>query len=136
MTPRTPFLGYAGRPELSEQKLLRGVFAQDDTFFSTGDLVEEDGDGFVRFCDRTGDTFRSAQPAEPRPVGSRVIWDQFKAIWDQFMAIWDPGLYGINSWPYGINSWPYGIRGDMGSRVIWDQFMAIWDQFMAIWDPW
>ena len=113
MTPRTPFLGYAGRPELSEQKLLRGVFAQDDTFFSTGDLVEEDGDGFVRFCDRTGDTFRSAPPAEPRPVGSRVIWDQFMAIWDQFMAIWDPG--------------PYGIHGDMGSRVIWDQFMAIWD---------
>uniref|UniRef100_A0A8C3LVL6 long-chain-fatty-acid--CoA ligase n=1 Tax=Chrysolophus pictus TaxID=9089 RepID=A0A8C3LVL6_CHRPC len=58
VTPRTPFLGYAGRPELSEQKLLRGVFAEGDTFFSTGDLMEEDSDGFVRFCDRTGDTFR------------------------------------------------------------------------------
>lgn len=58
VTPRTPFLGYAGSPELSEQKLLRGAFADGDTFFSTGDLMEEDCDGFVRFCDRIGDTFR------------------------------------------------------------------------------
>ncbi|OXB51550.1 hypothetical protein ASZ78_003992, partial [Callipepla squamata] len=58
VTPRTPFLGYAGRRERSEQKLLRGVFVEGDTFFSTGDLMEEDSDGFVRFCDRTGDTFR------------------------------------------------------------------------------
>ncbi|POI18946.1 hypothetical protein CIB84_017310, partial [Bambusicola thoracicus] len=58
VTPRTPFLGYVGSPALSEQKLLRGVFADGDTFFSTGDLMEEDCDGFVRFCDRTGDTFR------------------------------------------------------------------------------
>ncbi|XP_017694076.1 PREDICTED: long-chain fatty acid transport protein 3 [Lepidothrix coronata] len=58
VTPRTPFLGYAGPPELSEQKLLRGVFAEGDAFFNTGDLVEQDRDQFVRFRDRIGDTFR------------------------------------------------------------------------------
>ncbi|NXS12400.1 S27A3 protein, partial [Neodrepanis coruscans] len=58
VTPRTPFLGYAGSRELSEQKLLRGVFAEGDAFFNTGDLVEEDSEQFVRFRDRTGDTFR------------------------------------------------------------------------------
>ncbi|XP_065713617.1 long-chain fatty acid transport protein 3 [Patagioenas fasciata] len=58
VSPRTPFLGYAGSREQSEQKLLRGVFAQGDTYFSTGDLVEQDRDQFVRFRDRTGDTFR------------------------------------------------------------------------------
>ncbi|NXC23128.1 S27A3 protein, partial [Corythaeola cristata] len=58
VTPRNPFLGYAGSRELSEQKLLRGVFAEGDTYFSTGDLMEQDAAQFVRFRDRTGDTFR------------------------------------------------------------------------------
>ncbi|NWT51075.1 S27A3 protein, partial [Erythrocercus mccallii] len=58
VTPRTPFLGYAGSRELSEQKLLRGVFAEGDEFFNTGDLVEQDEEEFVRFRDRIGDTFR------------------------------------------------------------------------------
>ncbi|XP_071583237.1 long-chain fatty acid transport protein 3 [Heliangelus exortis] len=58
VTPRTPFLGYAGSQELSEQKLLRGVFTPGDTFFSTGDLVEQDEAQFVRFRDRIGDTYR------------------------------------------------------------------------------
>uniref|UniRef100_A0A8C2TU01 long-chain-fatty-acid--CoA ligase n=1 Tax=Coturnix japonica TaxID=93934 RepID=A0A8C2TU01_COTJA len=58
VTPRTPFLGYVGSRAQSEQKLLRDVFVEGDTFFSTGDLMEEDELGFVRFCDRTGDTFR------------------------------------------------------------------------------
>ncbi|NXH22004.1 S27A3 protein, partial [Bucco capensis] len=58
VTPRTPFLGYAGSQELSEQKLLRDVFVKGDTYFSTGDLLEEDAAQFVRFRDRTGDTYR------------------------------------------------------------------------------
>ncbi|XP_075593348.1 long-chain fatty acid transport protein 3 [Balearica regulorum gibbericeps] len=58
VTPRTPFLGYAGSRELSEQKLLRGVFTEGDTYFSTGDLMEQDAAQFVRFRDRTGDTYR------------------------------------------------------------------------------
>ncbi|NXV37136.1 S27A3 protein, partial [Rissa tridactyla] len=58
VTPRTPFLGYAGSRELSEQKLLRSVFAEGDTYFSTGDLMEQDAAQFVRFRDRTGDTYR------------------------------------------------------------------------------
>ncbi|NXA56109.1 S27A3 protein, partial [Nothocercus julius] len=62
VTPRTPFLGYAGGRELSEQKLLRDVFAEGDTYFSTGDLLEQDAARFVRFCDRTGDTYRCCQP--------------------------------------------------------------------------
>ncbi|NWY07806.1 S27A3 protein, partial [Nothoprocta ornata] len=58
VTPRAPFLGYAGSPQLSEQKLLRDVFAAGDVYFSTGDLLEQDAAQFVRFCDRTGDTYR------------------------------------------------------------------------------
>lgn len=68
VTPRTPFLGYAGSRELSEQKLLRGVFTEGDEFFNTGDLVEQDRDQFVRFRDRIGDTFRCRSP--PRDGGT------------------------------------------------------------------
>ncbi|NWU91718.1 S27A3 protein, partial [Upupa epops] len=58
VTPQTPFLGYAGSQKLSEQKLLRGVFVEGDTYFSTGDLMEQDAAQFVHFRDRTGDTYR------------------------------------------------------------------------------
>lgn len=58
VTPRNPFLGYAGAPELSEHKLLRGVFAEGDTYFNTGDLLVQDAAQFVYFRDRTGDTYR------------------------------------------------------------------------------
>uniref|UniRef100_A0A669Q8E3 long-chain-fatty-acid--CoA ligase n=1 Tax=Phasianus colchicus TaxID=9054 RepID=A0A669Q8E3_PHACC len=87
VTPRTPFLGYAGRPELSEQKLLRGVFAEGDTFFSTGDLMEEDSDGFVRFCDRTGDTFRWK--------GENVATTEVAEALLAHAALQDAAVYGV-----------------------------------------
>ncbi|XP_063002322.1 long-chain fatty acid transport protein 3 [Elgaria multicarinata webbii] len=58
VTQKTPFLGYAGGRELSESKLLRGVFADGDTYFNSGDLMVQDSRGFVSFWDRIGDTFR------------------------------------------------------------------------------
>ncbi|XP_053224666.1 long-chain fatty acid transport protein 3 [Podarcis raffonei] len=58
VTPQTPFQGYAGGRELSESKLLHGVFSNRDTYFNTGDLMVRDKRGFVSFWDRTGDTFR------------------------------------------------------------------------------
>ncbi|XP_077177333.1 long-chain fatty acid transport protein 3 [Paroedura picta] len=58
VTPMTPFLGYAGKRELSEAKLLRNVFADGDVYFNTGDLMLQDTHGFIYFWDRTGDTFR------------------------------------------------------------------------------
>uniref|UniRef100_A0A452GFI6 Long-chain-fatty-acid--CoA ligase n=1 Tax=Gopherus agassizii TaxID=38772 RepID=A0A452GFI6_9SAUR len=58
VTPKNPFLGYAGGRELSEHKLLRGVFAEGDAYFNTGDLMAQDAADFVYFRDRTGDTYR------------------------------------------------------------------------------
>lgn len=75
VTPRTPFLGYAGSRELSEQKLLRGVFAEGDTYFSTGDLMEQDAAQFVRFRDRTGDTYR-CQRSPPWLGTPSLPWGQ------------------------------------------------------------
>lgn len=55
---QSPFLGYAGAPELAQGKLLKGVFRPGDVFFNTGDLLVCDEQGFLHFHDRTGDTFR------------------------------------------------------------------------------
>ncbi|KAK5618663.1 hypothetical protein CRENBAI_014321 [Crenichthys baileyi] len=54
----SPFFGYAGSKQLTENKLLRNVFVKGDTYFNTGDLMAEDQDGFICFRDRVGDTFR------------------------------------------------------------------------------
>ncbi|XP_036906618.1 solute carrier family 27 member 3 isoform X2 [Sturnira hondurensis] len=58
VSQQSPFLGYAGDPELAEGKLLKDVFQPGDVFFNTGDLLVCDDQGFLRFHDRTGDTFR------------------------------------------------------------------------------
>ena len=59
VSQQSPFLGYAGDPELAKGKLLEDVFRPGDVFFNTGDLLVCDDQGFLRFHDRTGDTFRS-----------------------------------------------------------------------------
>lgn len=66
VSQQSPFLGYAGKPELAQGKLLKDVFRPGDVFFNTGDLLVCDGQGFLRFHDRTGDTFRYLSP----PPGS------------------------------------------------------------------
>lgn len=49
---------YLHNEEATEKKLLRDVFHKGDLFQRTGDLLVRDYDGWVRFQDRVGDTFR------------------------------------------------------------------------------
>ena len=51
------FDGYTS-DEASRRKILCNVFAPDDAWFRTGDLMRRDADGFYSFVDRLGDTFR------------------------------------------------------------------------------
>uniref|UniRef100_A0A8B9VNQ1 Long-chain-fatty-acid--CoA ligase n=1 Tax=Anas zonorhyncha TaxID=75864 RepID=A0A8B9VNQ1_9AVES len=88
VTPRTPFLGYAGSQELSEQKLLRGVFAEGDTYFSTGDLMEQDAAQFVRFRDRTGDTYRWK--------GENVATTEVAEVLAAHEALQEVTVYGVS----------------------------------------
>ena len=53
----TRFEGYTSEAE-SARKILRDVFAVGDAWFRTGDLMARDAEGFYRFVDRIGDTFR------------------------------------------------------------------------------
>jgi fatty-acyl-CoA synthase len=51
------FEGYTDAVE-TEKKVLRDVFAKGDAWFRTGDLMQQDAQGFFYFVDRVGDTFR------------------------------------------------------------------------------
>jgi fatty-acyl-CoA synthase len=51
------FEGYTNAAE-SEKRILRNVFAANDAWVRTGDLIRKDEKGFFYFVDRVGDTFR------------------------------------------------------------------------------
>lgn len=51
------FEGYTS-PEATERKILRNVFREGDAWWSSGDLLRCDADGYCWFVDRIGDTFR------------------------------------------------------------------------------
>ncbi|HSW20150.1 MAG TPA: long-chain-acyl-CoA synthetase [Ramlibacter sp.] len=51
------FEGYTSE-EASEKKILRNVFREGDAWWSSGDLLRCDADGYCWFVDRIGDTFR------------------------------------------------------------------------------
>lgn len=51
------FEGYTSA-EATEKKILRNVFAEGDAWWSSGDLLRYDENGYCYFVDRIGDTFR------------------------------------------------------------------------------
>lgn len=51
------FEGYTSA-EATEKKILRDVFQKGDAYWSSGDLLRYDEDGYFYFVDRIGDTFR------------------------------------------------------------------------------
>ncbi|KIX01988.1 uncharacterized protein Z518_07927 [Rhinocladiella mackenziei CBS 650.93] len=52
------YTDYHGNVAATEQKLLRDVFAKGDLWQRSGDLLVQQPDGWVRFVDRIGDTYR------------------------------------------------------------------------------
>ncbi|MNF37843.1 Long-chain-fatty-acid--CoA ligase FadD17 [compost metagenome] len=51
------FEGYT-TAEATESKIRRNVFSEGDAYWSSGDLLRYDEDGYLYFVDRIGDTFR------------------------------------------------------------------------------
>jgi len=51
------FEGYTSAED-TEKKILRNVFAEGDAFWSSGDLLRFDENGYFYFVDRIGDTYR------------------------------------------------------------------------------
>uniref|UniRef100_A0A8C2YKY2 long-chain-fatty-acid--CoA ligase n=1 Tax=Chinchilla lanigera TaxID=34839 RepID=A0A8C2YKY2_CHILA len=87
VSPQSPFLGYAGGPELARGKLLRDVFRPGDTFFNTGDLLVCDDQGFLRFHDRTGDTFRWK--------GENVATTEVAEVFEALDFLQEVNIYGV-----------------------------------------
>jgi fatty-acyl-CoA synthase len=55
--PGSRFEGYTDEAA-ADKKILRNVFATDDAWYRTGDLMRKDERGYFYFVDRVGDTFR------------------------------------------------------------------------------
>jgi acyl-CoA synthetase (AMP-forming)/AMP-acid ligase II len=58
ITNMATYTNYHNNPAATEQKLLRDVFERGDVWQRSGDLLVVQNDGWVRFVDRVGDTFR------------------------------------------------------------------------------
>lgn len=84
--PGNRFEGYARREE-TEKKILRHVFAPNDIWFRTGDLMRKDENGYFYFVDRIGDTFRWK--------GENVSTLEVAEAINTFPGIQDTNVYGV-----------------------------------------
>ncbi len=80
------FDGYMDK-EASEKKVLHNVFRQGDAYFRSGDILSMDEEGFLYFCDRTGDTFRWK--------GENVSTTEVEAIIANLLDLRDVVVYGV-----------------------------------------
>ncbi len=109
------FEGYTSK-DATEKKILRNVFRQGDAWWSSGDLLRCDEDGYCWFVDRIGDTFRW----KSENVSTTEVAD----------ALGDfPGLDAITV--YGVHVPGAGGRAGMASLVL--QSDATFDP-KAFWD--
>lgn len=87
ITLRTPFCGYLGDLAQTEKKRLHNVFEKGDMYLNSGDLLRIDGDGFVYFQDRVGDTFRWK--------GENVATTEVADIISMVDCIKEANVYGV-----------------------------------------
>nr|XP_057931564.1 hsFATP2a_ACSVL_like domain-containing protein [Doryrhamphus excisus] len=87
VTETSPFVGYAGNEQQTEKKRLRNVMKKGDLYFNTGDLLRFDGDNFVYFQDRVGDTFRWK--------GENVATSEVENILTMAHCILEANVYGV-----------------------------------------
>lgn len=78
---------YLGNEDATEKKLLRNVFQKGDCFQRTGDLVVQDVDGWIKFQDRVGDTFRWK--------GENVSAGEVRDHICQIASVHDAVVYGV-----------------------------------------
>ena len=80
------FEGYSDAGE-TEKKVLRKVFEPGDAWMRTGDLMSRDSDGYYRFVDRVGDTFRWK--------GENVAAEEVAAALSQCPGVVDALVFGV-----------------------------------------
>ena len=96
------FEGYTSAAE-TERKILRNVFCQGDAWWSSGDMLRCDADGYCWFVDRTGDTFRW----NSENVSTAEVTDQLGDF---------PGMETLTV--YGVQVPGHGGRAGMAAMVM------------------
>ena len=80
------FDGYENKAATSK-KILRNVFQVGDEFFLSGDILRMDEEGYLYFCDRTGDTFRWK--------GENVSTMEIEGVIQNILEHRDVTVYGV-----------------------------------------
>ncbi len=80
------FEGYTSQAD-TDTKVLRDVFEPGDRWFRTGDMMARDGQGFFRFVDRLGDTFRWK--------GENVAAAEVEAALRRCPGVIEASVYGV-----------------------------------------
>ncbi|KAL4870047.1 hypothetical protein BDV12DRAFT_69309 [Aspergillus spectabilis] len=113
---RTLLTEYLNNEEATEEKLLRDVFEKGDIFQRTGDLLVQDSDGWVKFQDRVGDTFRW----KGENVSAGEIRDHISAI----AEVHDAVVYGVRLTAYDGQAGAAGITLEDPSESAATEFMS------------
>ena len=80
------FDGYSD-PKASKKKVMSDVFSKGDQYFLSGDILRKDEEGFLYFCDRTGDTFRWK--------GENVSTAEVEDVISSILKLRDVVVYGV-----------------------------------------
>ncbi|KAL4917241.1 hypothetical protein BDW62DRAFT_184037 [Aspergillus aurantiobrunneus] len=107
---------YLKNEEATEKKLLRDVFEKGDIFQRTGDLLVQDSEGWVKFQDRVGDTFRW----KGENVSAGEIRDHISAI----PGVHDAVVYGVKLSAYYGQAGAAGITLEEPSEAAASEFMG------------
>ncbi len=83
---RYSYTGYADKAA-SEKKILHDVFEKGDAFFATGDLMRRDGEQYLYFVDRIGDTFRWK--------GENVSTGEVAVALSTYPGVKEANVYGV-----------------------------------------
>ena len=84
--PVSQFHGYTDKAA-TKKKIIEGCVAKGDRYFTTGDLVRKEDDGYVYFVDRIGDTFRWK--------GENVSTNEVGEVVSVFPGIVEANIYGV-----------------------------------------
>ena len=80
------FDGYENE-KATQKKIMRNVFKPGDAYFLSGDILRMDEEGFLFFCDRTGDTFRWK--------GENASTTEVESVMANILQLRDVVVYGV-----------------------------------------
>ena len=101
----TQFSGYVDQNE-TQKKILNRVFAENDHYFNTGDILVMNELGYVSFKDRLGDTFRwkgeNVSTSEVENIISKIVQFEDVLVYGAKVSCANFKRYGIFTTTYRV----------------------------------